>query len=1415
MESVIKKIWCLFLSVSLIVSCVPNQGSVKSNISDKMSTPTTTDTMSNVSVSNVEIVNHQLIITGRNFTNVKKVKVEGPYLNEIFSIESISSSRIVANALKAMSFGVNGMFGVQGVFNLILSDAGAAATFAISFTLQDRSVTANKLNSMGAQSGQVLKYNGSTWIPSNLSNSQLYLGNFDATNGLIIGGVNDGQPLGAANAGDYYIVTVAGTYTGITYPTNSWIIYNGATWEKITPADSVISFNGRKNIVVPLADDYSLDMLSDVDLATNAPLNNQVLTYDTSGATPQWVPKTPAILSVSATGSGLQASISGTNTDVSFASQTGKYILAAPTDGGVPTFRAFLLSDLPATTAGHQVLIGPTGAGGAVTSRALDITDLPNMTNYALGATTKESVLINDPIPLAFGKVQRFLNDLNADYVALRSGVTSTVLGSIDMTGATSHLYLATPPLVGAVVTEAANVQYVTNAIAANGVWDKISSSAINYSAGNVGIGTITPATPLNIKDISIGGSANAYQIQLDRYNGNVGNAPIASGIRFNSMRGASGASAVAVNGDELGTLDFGSSDSASTVAEGAIIKGVASGTWSNGIHPTDLVFYTSPNSNSLPIENMRLKNTGDLDLLGTIRAARLIGDGSGIYGITGASGGVSNIAETMIAADSDASGTGADTGAISFSTRGVARAIITNAGAMGIGTPTPGSALDVKGELRLSGSTSGYIGFNPGVSPASTTYTLPATPGAIGQVLTTNGVATNTALSWSMPVTSMFGRTGAVVAAAGDYTATQITNTAAGNIAAITVQAALNELDTKKQAAFTASAGLAAALSDETGTGAAVFSISPALTGVPTAPTAAPVTDSTQIATTAFVKGQVGANITNLGTITSGVWNGTAIDIAHGGTGAATAPLARDALGLTKGALSTNIPILGASGIVGTNLCAGDNAGAIICTAMNSSIVSGGVSDETGSGALVFGTAPTISDPVIANISPAANFTLTQSAVAPFTSVSAGAISNTLYLKAGKVGIGTTNPIASLEVDANTDGAMNAFFMTKVGAETPGLSIYNYSSTYAPFPYLQKTAMIYAPGGAPYNTENLELAAANVNGNIRFHTAGFSTTATERMRITNTGNVGIGTASPVTRAHISSLNAIAGGGTTSSLLVEGTFADSAISIKSADILSRAYMTFLQGVNGKMEMGITPIGDAAGAGVFYMNPTVQAGSTGSALAILQDGRVGIGLTGPNYKLDVAGDINTSTCFRIGATTVSGSCTSDARLKKNIQDFNQGLKELLGIRLRTYQFNGLGEMPKTGETAVGVIAQEVEKTNPSLVKTRKILMHPDDQEKTEIKVVDYSKFSYMLINAVKELYGDIKSIMTRVLSLEGKDAAKDRAIASVNAKAVKLEAENVAKDKEIKELKIKAMKAEQENAAIKARMDKIEQMLLKK
>ena len=72
-------------------------------------------------------------------------------------------------------------------------------------------------------------------------------------------------------------------------------------------------------------------------------------------------------------------------------------------------------------------------------------------------------------------------------------------------------------------------------------------------------------------------------------------------------------------------------------------------------------------------------------------------------------------------------------------------------------------------------------------------------TPPADDQVLTFDagtGLWTPEAGGGGGAVSSVFARTGAVVAVAGDYTASEITNVPAGNITSVTVQAALNELD-------------------------------------------------------------------------------------------------------------------------------------------------------------------------------------------------------------------------------------------------------------------------------------------------------------------------------------------------------------------------------------------------------------------------------------------------------------------------------------------------------------------------------------------------------------------------------------------------------------------------------------------
>ena len=90
----------------------------------------------------------------------------------------------------------------------------------------------------------------------------------------------------------------------------------------------------------------------------------------------------------------------------------------------------------------------------------------------------------------------------------------------------------------------------------------------------------------------------------------------------------------------------------------------------------------------------------------------------------------------------------------------------------------------------------------------------------------------------------------------------------------------------------------------------------------------------------------------------------------------------------------------------------------------------------------------------------------------------------------------------------------------------------------------------------------------------------------------------------------------------------------------------------------------------------------------------------------------------------GAATFNNNVTafSDERLKDNIETLDGGLSKILSMRGVTYT--------RDGKDNVGVIAQEVEKVIPQIVKTA------DDEMGT--KSVDYSRITAVLIEAVKEL-----------------------------------------------------------------------------
>jgi hypothetical protein len=150
--------------------------------------------------------------------------------------------------------------------------------------------------------------------------------------------------------------------------------------------------------------------------------------------------------------------------------------------------------------------------------------------------------------------------------------------------------------------------------------------------------------------------------------------------------------------------------------------------------------------------------------------------------------------------------------------------------------------------------------------------------------------------------VTSFNARTGAVVPVSGDYTVAQVTGAAPLASPALTgvptapTAAPLTDNTQLATTAYTDSAVAASVTSFNTRTGAVVpasgdYSVaqvtgaaplaSPALTGTPTAPTAAGGTNTTQIATTAFVTAALSAGVTLGGDVTGPSGSNTIAAIA------------------------------------------------------------------------------------------------------------------------------------------------------------------------------------------------------------------------------------------------------------------------------------------------------------------------------------------------------------------------------------------------------------------------------------------------------------------------------------------------------------------------------------------------------
>lgn len=372
-----------------------------------------------------------------------------------------------------------------------------------------------------------------------------------------------------------------------------------------------------------------------------------------------------------------------------------------------------------------------------------------------------------------------------------------------------------------------------------------------------------------------------------------------------------------------------------------------------------------------------------------------------------------------------------------------------------------------------------------------------------------------------------------------------------------------------------------------------------------------------------------------------------------------------------------------------------------------------------------------------------------------------AGGSTGLYVLQNGNVGIGTSSPVAKLDVVGGINFSNNSnlsqsgvtridgngrFIPTLGSAGTPGVQFLNDSNT-----------GIFSPSG---------------------DIIGFSTAGTERLRIDTVGNVGIGTTSPfaklsvhgtsggsplfliasstggtATTTHFTVLsNGNVGIGTTtpgSTLSVQGASSD-------ASNAPTAFAVYGGGGGGGTGGGITlqgGIGFNNGGSLNFIGGNGQSRGGDILLTpgtgISTNGGVGIGTSTPWKKLSVTGTVafdglTTSTgspsalCLsdskEVTVNTGASTCTvSSARFKHDIEtlDIAYGLDFVRALNPVSFEYN------ETNRQSIGFIAEEV-----AVLDSRLVFYEADG---ITPRGVNYESFAPIFTKAIQELYAKIQTI----------------------------------------------------------------------
>jgi hypothetical protein len=286
-----------------------------------------------------------------------------------------------------------------------------------------------------------------------------------------------------------------------------------------------------------------------------------------------------------------------------------------------------------------------------------------------------------------------------------------------------------------------------------------------------------------------------------------------------------------------------------------------------------------------------------------------------------------------------------------------------------------------------------------------------------------------------------------------------------------------------------------------------------------------------------------------------------------------------------------------------------------------------------------------------------------------------------------------------------------------------------------------------------------------------------FITNNTEKMRISSTGNVGIGQTT-FSGSNPEKLYINSGTATNTALYATGDVNDYLqINIQNANNGNFASSDIVATANDGtsstvyIDMGINSQGYSSGnSSILNGSNTAYLYATGTDFYIGNGAQnkdliffTNTGASGPDgaermritsTKMTVRNDLfpEYNNSFSLGSSTLKWTAvyatngtiqTSDRRLKTNIQDLKYGLKEVLALQPVRYNW----KTSPNSDNKIGLIAQDVRKIVPEVVV--------GDESKENIGM-NYAELVPVLINAIKEQQQQIELLTKEVNLLKRKN-----------------------------------------------------------